>query len=77
MRLPGVFLVLAFMGCGDNVVPEGDRMTTKASPTVTSSVGGSQVSRSKSFMLVTSVSPGDAKVQRNTKHTLTPGVGGE
>jgi hypothetical protein len=78
MRLLGAFVVLAFgVGCGDNIVPENGSLKPKSSPSATSSVGGSQVSHSKSFMLVTSVAAGDAKVQRNSKQVLQPGVGGE
>ena len=78
MKTIGLLVVLALgVGCGDNIIPESGSMKPKSSPSATSSVGGSQVSRSKSFMLVTSVSTGDAKIQRNAKHVLQPGVGGE
>ncbi len=78
MRLLGAFVVFAFAaGCGDNLIPENGSMKPKSSPSATSSVGGSQVSHSKSFMLVTSVSAGDVKVGRNSKHVLQPALGGE
>jgi hypothetical protein len=78
MRLLGAFVALAFgAGCGDNSVRDNDRVTPSTSPSASSSVGGSQVSHSASFMLVTSVSAGDVKVQRNAKHVLKPGMGGE
>lgn len=78
MKLLGVFVALAFgVSCGDNIVPDNGTIKPKASPSATSSVGGSQVSHSKSFMLVTSVSAGDVKIARNSKHVLQPAVGGE
>ena len=78
MRLLSVLVLLAFgAGCGDNITRENGRMTSASSPSATSSVGGAQVAHSKSFMLVTSVSAGDVKVQRNAQHVLRPGVGGE
>ncbi len=78
MKFLGLFVALAIgASCGDNIVPDSDSAKPKSSPSASSSVGGSQVARSKSFMLVTSVSTGDAKIQRNSKHVLQPGVGGE
>lgn len=70
-------MVLALAaGCGDNIVPDS-APKPKTVPAASSSVGGSQVSHSKSFMLVTTVSTGDVKIQRNSKHVLQPGAGGE
>jgi hypothetical protein len=75
VSLAAVVLALFVAGCGDNIVPEGS--PTKNSPSATSAVGGSQVSHSKSFMLVTSVAAEHAQVMKSTKFTIKPGVGGE
>ncbi len=78
MKLLCAFVALAVgAGCGDNIIPDNGNMKPKSSPSTTSSVGGSQVSHSESFMLVTSVSTGDVKIQRNSKHVLQPALGGE
>ena len=77
MRFSLVALVLSLgvAACGDNIVPEGS--PTKNSPSATSAVGGSQVSHSKSFMLVTSVAAEHAPISKSTKFTLKPGMAGE
>ncbi len=65
-------VVLIAAGCGDNHTPEGSTRPTPAS----SSVGGSQVSHSKSFMLVTNVSPVDQRIASSRHHTLQPAMEG-
>ncbi|GEM_PF-4230345 len=66
-------LVLA-AGCGDNDLVEKQTMH---SPSASSSVGGSQVSRSKSFMLVTNVSTEHSQVAKSRSNTLKPALGGQ
>lgn len=65
-------LALVIAGCGDNQLPES---TSFNSPSGFSSVGGSQVARSKSFMLVTSVSASPQPVSKNSTVTLKSGLG--
>jgi hypothetical protein len=65
----------ALAACGDNLVPETGPATK--SPLATTAVGGSQVSHSKSFMLVTNVSAEHSQVAKASKHTIKPGVGGQ
>lgn len=55
MRVFGAFVVvaLAAAGCGDNIIPKSERYSERGG---FSSLSGAQVSHSKSFMLVSSVS---------------------
>jgi hypothetical protein len=64
-------LVLAAAGCGDNHVPPSATGNTSGG---FSSVGGSQVSHSKSFMLVTNVSNVNQPISKNSTVTLKPGL---
>ncbi|HEY4183128.1 MAG TPA: hypothetical protein VGM90_40170 [Kofleriaceae bacterium] len=75
MRFARVLLVLtlAAAGCGDNT--GADSPTTKQAG-ATSAVGGSQVSHSKSFMLVTSVASGHSQIAKSKDFVNKPGVGG-
>lgn len=66
---------LAAAGCGDNKVTV-DEPPAKAVG-ATSSVGGSQVAHSKSFMLVTSIATGHAQVATSNSFINKPGVGGQ
>lgn len=65
-------LTLVVAGCGDNLRPES---TSFNAPAGFSSVGGSQVAHSKSFMLVTSVSTSPQSVAKNRNVKLTSGLG--
>lgn len=66
-----LILVLAAAGCGDNTHPPSAAGNTTAG---FSSVGGSQVSHSKSFMLVTNVSNTNQPVSKNSTVSLKPGL---
>lgn len=61
------------IGCGDNTKPD----TSPTTPTTVSSVGGSQIARSKSFVLVTNVSPFHASLAQSKSYSLKPALGGE
>lgn len=63
---------LVVAGCGDNQRPAS---TSYNAPGGVSSVGGSQVARSKSFTLVTSVSSSPQATSKNHSVTLTSGMG--
>jgi len=58
--------------CGDNHPPE---VPAHLAPAAAPVVGGSQIARSKSFMLVTNVSPLNQQVASNRTNTLKPGLG--
>jgi hypothetical protein len=69
-----LFMVLALAaGCGDNRGSDREPLQTKSAASATSSVGGSQVAHSKSFMLVTSIATGDAQIARSSNLALVPG----
>lgn len=70
----GLVLGALAAGCGDNIRPE-TRTTDPRS--ATTSIGGSQVSRSKSFMLVTNVSTEHSAVAKSRSHTVKPTLGGQ
>ena len=70
-----IALALAAAACGDNIRPP-DGADFKA-PSAESSVGGAQVARSKSFMLVTSVSMTNQPVASNGTFTLKPKLGAQ
>ncbi len=72
MKLFRAVALLAFVvaGCGDNYIPEGT-----SSPSGFSSVGGSQVAHSKSFMLVTRVGTSPQATSTSRTHTLESGLG--
>jgi len=70
-----VVLALAAVGCGDNIVPSsgnGGGAPVK-SPGGVSSVGGSQVSHSKSFTLVSTVGHGQ-RPSSNGTFTMKTGL---
>jgi len=68
-----VVMAVAAAGCGDNL---GTDAPSQRVAGATSSVGGSQVSHSKSFMLVTSVATGHSQVATSNHFVNKPGVGG-
>jgi hypothetical protein len=67
MRVFGAFVVIALAaaGCGDNIIPKSERYSERGG---FSSLSGAQISHSKSFMLVSSVS--SAHEQENGIHKL-------
>jgi hypothetical protein len=68
-------LALVTAACGDNIRPPAG--ADFASPHAESSVGGAQVARSKSFLLVTSVSMSNQPVASNGSFTLKPKLGAQ
>lgn len=68
-------VALVTAACGDNVRPPSG--TDFSSPPAESSVGGAQVARSKSFMLVTSVSMSNQPIASNSSFTLKPKLGAQ
>lgn len=75
MRSALLFVLVLVAACGDNIrPPEGADF---ASPAASSSMGGSQVARSKSFMLVTSVAMNDQPVASSDSFTLSPKLGAQ
>jgi hypothetical protein len=75
MRMLHAFAAIAVLaiGCGDNT----RRDTSPTTPTTVSSVGGAQIARSKSFVLVTNVSPFHASPSNSKTYSLKPALGGE
>lgn len=67
-------LTLLVAGCGDNLVPGGAAYNA---PAGTASVGGSQVARSKSFLLVTAVAASPQPASGNSTVTMKSGLGGQ
>ena len=69
--------VLAFIaaGCGDNIRP--DDTTVQEPGRGGASVGGGQVARSKSFLLVTSVATSPQHKSTSTSFNLRSGLGAQ
>lgn len=70
-----VALTLVAAACGDNIRPPEGADFKPAS--AESSLGGAQVARSKSFMLVTSVSMSNQPVASSPSFTLKPKLGAQ
>ena len=67
---------LAAAGCGDNLTI--DESAPKArTPGSSATAGGTSVSHSKSFMLVTSVSTGHSQIAKSPNFVSKAGVGGQ
>lgn len=68
-------LALAAAACGDNIRPP--QGADFKAPSADSAIGGAQVARSKSFMLVTSVSMSSQPVASSASYTLKPKLGAQ